>query len=72
MTIETKFNHGEIAYMINSDKVIHVKVGKCFIETYIADTPKISYKVDCDAIDDSAIISEERLFRTKEELLASL
>ena len=73
MTIETKFNLGDYAFVLYDNQISAVQITSILTETprYRRGDTTINYQVKFPAGGETKI-SESRLFETKEGLLASL
>jgi len=68
MTIETKFNVGDIAYFINNNKVCNLKI--IHIEVHVVSNRASIINHFNDGVEIKK--SDYEIYATKEELLASL
>lgn len=71
MTIQTKFDIGEIVYFIANNKVCSAPIIAINIQIIRAPSIKITYTMNCKGLI-ASLCDEDSIFRTKEELLKSL
>lgn len=73
MTIETKFNLGDYAFVLYDNQISTVQITSILTETsrYRRGDTTINYQVQFPAGGETKI-SESRLFETKDDLLATL
>jgi hypothetical protein len=70
MTIETKYNIGDEVWLLYNNKAVSSRIFRIEVKVDLRLSARIIYYLSGSNIDE--FCSEDKLFRTKEELLKSL